>query len=512
MLRLPPSTSPLGLGLGVALLVPVTAMASPNESSTSESSDIDQVAQHGDRIALDTPPSGFVQTHAVSRIIYMNRCIGDCKVYKGTVNDARTSTSTVPRGSLSEYVVSEYRNAAGEIGTAADPEWNELVQCIREVYSPYNVEITDAEPMAGLSYHMAIVAGVAEEVMQDSNVLGVAPVASDCSAQDNVISFSFANAHGMSNRVLQLCWTVAQESAHAFGLDHSWSFLPDDRPACNDPMTYRTDCGGQKFYRNESARCGETAPRQCKCGATQNSHLKLLGVFGAGTPITGLPTSVLTLPVPGPGTGGNQLDPVVAGQAGSRRGIAKVELWINGFKWGEVGGAEFRDLGQPNPSDYTIPVPTDLPRSIVDVKIRAYDDIGAYTESQTVTATKGEACINDESCSSKPGMRCADGRCLWDPPVGEIGDDCTYPQYCHSMLCQGTAERQICTQQCIVGADDSCPNGFDCFPTGGGGGVCFFPDEGGCCSVADRSPWAPWTHFGMAGALLALLFRRKRRG
>ena len=113
-------------------------------------------------------------------------------------------------GSLSEYIVQEYRNAAGEFGTAADAEWGQLVQCIKEVYSPYNVEITDQKPTAGLSYHMAIVAGVAKEVMQPDNVLGVAPVAGDCSAQDNVISFSFANAHGTSNRVLQLCWTVAQ--------------------------------------------------------------------------------------------------------------------------------------------------------------------------------------------------------------------------------------------------------------------------------------------------------------
>ena len=41
-------------------------------------------------------------------------------------------------------------------------------------------------------------------------------------------------------------------------------------------MTYRNDCGGEKFFRNEIANCGETANRTCKCGGTQNSHAKIL--------------------------------------------------------------------------------------------------------------------------------------------------------------------------------------------------------------------------------------------
>ena len=114
-------------------------------------------------------------------------------------------------------------------------------------------------------------------------------LASDCGAIDNVISLSFANAHGstsVAGCVLNICWTAGQESAHAFGLDHEYAFVADDRSACSDPRTYRSDCGGQKFFRNEAARCGENVKRACQCTATQNSHAKLLSVFGAGTPIT----------------------------------------------------------------------------------------------------------------------------------------------------------------------------------------------------------------------------------
>jgi hypothetical protein len=87
-------------------------------------------------------------------------------------------------------------------------------------------------------------------------------------------------------------------------------------------MTYRVDCGGQKFFRNLSARCGENAARDCKCGGSQNSHLKIRGVFGEGTPITGNPTSELTNPVPGPLPGGNFLISQVGVRA-AKSGVRK---------------------------------------------------------------------------------------------------------------------------------------------------------------------------------------------
>ena len=39
-------------------------------------------------------------------------------------------------------------------------------------------------------------------------------------------------------RTWNICALVAQETAHAYGLDHAYEFS-DGRPACSDPMTYR---------------------------------------------------------------------------------------------------------------------------------------------------------------------------------------------------------------------------------------------------------------------------------
>jgi hypothetical protein len=456
----------------------------------------------GQRIAVDTPREMFVSPAAsVSPTIYLERCVGGCMITKGT-NDARINSSSIPTGPSE---ISEFQDASRETGAAADDEWNQIVQCVREVYSPYSVTVTDVKPGAGASYHEAIVAGSPQEIgITDKNVLGLAPLSSDCSAIDNVISFSFANNHGNTDRVNNICWTASQESAHAFGLDHEYSFT-GNRSACNDPMTYRTDCGGEKFFRNEFANCGETATRACHCGALQNSHVKLLSVFGMGSPITGNPTVMMLDPT----ASGGVLGPHVSLQAGAKRGVARVELYLNGYNWTTVDGARFGVNGQPDPSGYSIPIPADVPNSIIDVKTIAYDDLGSSTESPVITVTKGAPCTTADTCAT--GQKCEAGKCFWDPPSGEIGDSCTYKQSCKSGLCTGTAEQQICTQSCTPGAADACPNGLDCIMQTTDTGVCFFQDTGGgCCSVPrGGGPW--WAHAGIAAVVLGLVTRRRRR-
>lgn len=455
------------------------------------------------RVAVDTPIEMYATAAVqVSQTMYLNRCTGGCVVHMGA-NDARTQTSSIP--TRDGAMITEYRDAQLQTGTSADAEWAQVVQCMKEVYSPYNVKITDVKPTSGLNYHEAIIAGNPGDIGLASDILGVAPLASDCRAIDNVISFSFANRHpATSDRVLNICWTAAQESAHAFGLDHEYSFATGNRSACNDPMTYRNDCGGEKFFRNEAANCGETAARPCKCGATQNSHVKLLGVFGAGTPITGSPTAVLTQP-----TSGTVLGSSVAVQAGAKRGVAHVELYFNGYKWADQPGLAFDLQGQPNPGTYQIRVPDALPSSIVDVKAIAYDDLATATATSVVTVTKGAPCTTATTCAK--GQKCETGKCFWDPPSGQIGDDCSYAQFCVSGLCTGTKDQQICTQACNPGVTDTCPAGFDCLMSGSGTGVCFFSSTGGgCCSVGDGGGmW--WGPIGLAAAVFGFAVRRRRR-
>jgi MYXO-CTERM domain-containing protein len=226
-------------------------------------------------------------------------------------------------------------------------------------------------------------------------------------------------------------------------------------------------------------------------------------VFGAGTPITGNPTIALTDP-----PAGGSLNRGVSAMASSKRGVARVELYFNGYKWSEIPGAQFGVRGQPAPSPYTALVPSDLPNSIVDVKMIAYDDLGAMTESSVVTVTKGAACASASTCAA--GQKCEAGKCFWDPPAGEIGDSCSFPQFCKSGLCTGTSDQQICTQSCIPGVADSCPSGLECLMQSANAGVCFYPTTGGCCSV-DRSDRAWWVQLVLAAAVLGYVGRRRRR-
>jgi len=446
------------------------------------------------RLAIDTPVSAFtLDRHAISRVIYLERCIGGCRVTGGSTNDARTLTSTIP--SPGNYTITEFENALGAKGAAADAEWNALIQCMREVYSPYDVEVTDQKPGSG-SYHLAIIAGNPQEIGLDRNVLGVAPLASNCGAFDNVISFSFSSAHPQTQitpHMLNVCWTAAQESAHAFGLDHQFAFV-DGRSACSDPMTYRMDCGGQKFFRNKAARCGEEDERDCRCTQVQNSHRNLTDLFGAAPALTPDPTIELNTPM----IGGGSLPSNVIATASSQRGVAKVELFLNGFPMTTVPGASFGADGQ-GAQAYALLPPQGMPNSIYDLFVRASDDIGNFTDTPTIAVTKGEPCTSARDCLDE--QKCEAGRCFWDPAVGEFGDSCSYDQFCKTGLCHGTTEVEICTQTCDVRDVLGCPQDTTC-----NNGICF-PTEGGCCSAAPGD----WMPAGLLAFLVSVMTLGRRR-
>jgi MYXO-CTERM domain-containing protein len=484
----------------VVLVLGTSASADTNEFGLSTPTPDTTVTEFGKRIAIVRNDVKAVAEHAlVSPIIYLNRCAGGCLLQPGTDDDATTAnpTSAIVSGpsNLSEFMF-------------GDTVWNEFVTCMKEVYSPFNVQVTETRPGAGVQYHHAIVAGTTAEAMGlMPGTLGVAIVRGDCAPRNNAVSLTLANSHANNTKTaLTLCWTAAQESAHAFGLDHSFQFT-SGQSACNDPMTYREDCGGQKFFRNDSAQCGTNKVAPCNCGTTQNSHGKLLVVFGPaeGAPLVPPPDSTITSPTTG------MLGASVGVSAGSKRGVSKVELIINGFKWAETKGAPFGPNGQVNPSNYQLNVPPALPNSIVDVIARSCDDLGRCTDSPVVTLTKGAACADASTCAK--GQKCEAGKCFWDPPVGMIGDTCTYNEFCESLMCAGDEGSQVCSKNCVPNTADACPENFECIPTGTTAGFCY-PDDaggGGCCSVGDDEGPSQWfVHGGLSLLMLGLLVRRRR--
>lgn len=432
--------------------------------------------------------------------IYLNKCTGGCTVRPGA-DDATTDTSMITnqQRNLPEYT--------GWTGT----EWADVLQCVKEVYSPFNVHITDVRPDTATSYVEIMVGGSPGDMGLPQGVGGIASIAPGCTAVPRGVSFAFTSELNVfaqedgGSRVNGMCWIIAQETAHTFGLDHEYEFVEDNRSACNDPMTYRADCGGQKFYRNRFSRCGEDMTRPCACNNNQNSHQALLNVFGAGQSIVPPPTVSIGVPSQGGSLGG-----AVVANAGSKRGIDKLDLYLNGYKWKTVNGAQFGPQGQMNPTGYQFSLPTEVPNSVYDIVVKAYDDLGIETVSQTVTATKGAACASADTCLK--GQKCESGKCFWDPPSGALGDACTYNQFCTAGLCSGTADEQICTQECIPGTADSCPpeSGLECLESSPGKGICFFkPDDGGCCSVGPSS--TAWIPGGLGALVFAFLVLRPRR-
>ena len=453
------------------------------------------IAAANPKMPITVPHVPATAEHAqTASVLYFNRCRGGCSITKAGNDDARSRQSRLPQGNPGQvFDITEFRHG--------DAVWDQVMQCLREVYSPYAVQITDQVPPPGVPYNENIVAGSDNEIGVSAG--GIAPVAPDCSPYSYAISYTFANDYGPD--VYQLCYVAAQETGHAYGMgDHSWAFLSDNRSACSDPMSYRQDClsNGQRFFRNEAASCGDFTMSPCNCSG-MNSHLKLINALGPGQSIVPAPTLRLDQPAAGATI---QNGAMVISTASSKRGVARVELWLNGYKWGEKKGVPFGATNQPEAA-YAIPIPAEVPNSVVDIEVIAKDDVGTAT-SQKVRVTKGARCDSATTCLA--GQICdADGRCLWEPAVGELGDACTFPQYCVSGQCIAAADgEQLCSKTCVPGVGDSCPMDFECLQTGPGQGACWPKGEDtGCCSTSrETAAQSALLAFG-----LALILRRRRK-
>ncbi|MBL0219703.1 MAG: hypothetical protein IPQ07_38285 [Myxococcales bacterium] len=204
---------------------------------------------------------------AANHVIYLNR--GGAVLWPGDANDARTQTSSI---------VSEPTS----IGSwdVDDDLWAETVACVRDIYRPFDVTITDEDP--GDAPHMeAIFGGHPNDVGLPDNVAGVSPFMEDCSVIDSSIVFTFTDV--MPDDARTMCEVMAQEIAHSYGLDHEM--------LASDPMTY-LPYAGERTFQDIEAPCGENGNRLCgiggtMCRRTQNSVQLLtqrLGPAGGTTP------------------------------------------------------------------------------------------------------------------------------------------------------------------------------------------------------------------------------------
>ena len=357
------------------------------------------LAVAGDGLALADPPrfrtetvwvdpvedvADDVRAADISHTLFVNRCPGGCTITPGD-NDARYDTSSIIGGvtrNLAEF-------------NLGDEVFNAVIECVREVYSPYDVDVVTEDPGESSPHHEAVLAGDPEDVGRDPLTGGIAPAT--CEPLNNVISFSFANGLGeqLSGQTLieTLCWTVAQESAHSFG-------LPNHVYDCHDPMTYLAGCG-RKYFRNRAIQCGRfDGPEDCTCGMeAQNSHERLLSTFGEGTPP---PPPNVTIDYPADGASVEDgfsifftaIDP---------RLVARADVYLNGTKYVELPGKDFDRIDEP----YSAEAP-EHPDGYIEIEIKAYDEFGSEGTAK-VTVLKGEPCSGD-SCGD--GFECSGGHCV----------------------------------------------------------------------------------------------------
>jgi len=417
-----------------------------------------------------TEPAEGPRRGALTNVIYLNRCAGpgDCDFVASTVEDSGSNQSSIlqQNGSLTPF-------------NGGDVAWASVVECVKTAYKSFDVTITDQDPSPAPHFE-AVVAGAPDELGFPDNVGGVAPF--NCGIINNAITYSFANIYQGS--VPDICWTVAQESAHAFGLDHE--FL------CEDPMTYLSTCAPDKWFRNEDGKCGEFEARQCMCGGTtQNSYTSILDVFGPSGSDTP-PTVSITDPQNGASV---RKGFPVSVTASDDIDVSRVELWVNN-----------RLIEAINDEPFAFAVPPTLSDGIQLVEVRAFDTAGVQATAK-IEVTQGAPCQSADQCLDVE--TCVDGRCVLGPgSPGGLGEACQGNGDCSGGQCGDDGEDKFCTESCHEG-EGGCPDGFGCRPAGDDG-VCWpgYDDAGGCQSGRGADGLAA---IALGSVAIALVARRRRR-
>lgn len=405
---------------------------------------------------------------AVSNVIYLNNCKPNgCQISPGGDNSA-TNRSSIPEqaSTVQPYAYS-------------DASWQQVVDCVKQTYAPFDVQIVTERPAAG-GYHMAIVAGRPTDVQMQNGVGGVSPFS--CGYIPNAISFSFANVYGGS--VDDVCWTVAQETAHSWGLDHKF----DNK----DPMTYLQSGPSRKIFQNTAGACGEFNARQCQCGgSTMNSFQDIMATFGSSTPTP--PTVAISAP-----RDGDKVDAGFPIRADITDDVA-------------VSRAELRIDGNLVSTLMAAPWVWNAPTTLGDgnhiIKVTGYD-IGNTPSEMSITITRGQPCGDADDCGG--GETCVEGRCVASSDVdGGLGTTCANNAECKSGQCGSDgAGNSYCVEVCTPEAN-GCPSGFGCI-VAGSGGVCWpGAGDGGGCNAGSNGAGVSFLGLGL-GALIVTRRRRRR--
>jgi len=214
---------------------------------------------------------------AQSRIIYLNK--NGVTLTPGN-NDARTNRSTIAT-----------QQTAIPAWNASPAVWASTVDCMRELFAPFDVQIVENDP-GNVPHIEAVFGGSPTQLGLDNNVAGVSPFTTNCSIIENSIVFTFTAVLPPDPRLI--CEIMAQEVAHSYGLDHEL--------LASDPMTY-LNYDGNRSFQNQTAACGESVARPCgingsTCRPNQNSVALLTERLGRKNNDTVPPSGSIVSPAP----------------------------------------------------------------------------------------------------------------------------------------------------------------------------------------------------------------------
>ena len=283
--------------LAAVVLASSTAAAAPIE--------IHQAGDGSLRARQAVAPTAAT-AHVTSRTLYLHRDGGT--VTPGN-NNSQTNTSSI---------VKQPSTVAG--WDVDDAKWAMTMSCVRAMWSPFDVEVTDIDP--GSTPHMKVfVGGSPTSIGFPGGIGGVSPMAIDCSVVERSIVFVFPrNLHHDPQSV---CEVIGQELGHSFGLDHELE--------PSDPMTY-LGFAGERTFRDKTVACGETTARPCGidghvCTQQQNSFQHLLDRIGA--PGTDHAAPVLDVVTPRDGDRVERGFEVIA-HASDNVEVSRVTLFVDG--------------------------------------------------------------------------------------------------------------------------------------------------------------------------------------
>ncbi len=471
--------------LGVAILVSL-ALAGPAFAERPR-----LVVDHtipAERVEL--PPQALLPYNT----IYLNRCASGCPVGVGQPNSINDRWYLNSPGTLSAFPY-------------GDDVWQQVVACVKDVFEPFNVNITETNP--GSAEHFEVmIAGSPGDLGMPSNIGGIAPGSSCSGFVNNALVFDFAKVWGSGTScdaacVNDICATAAQELGHAWrGLDH----VTDNK----DPMTYFR-FSGRKYFQNTAAICGSDCvggqgpdnqlcsgtnqqQRVCNCGQTQNSYAILTNLFGLGP---GSPP-IVTITSPKLGDALSPGFPIVIDATDNSGAVTKVEVKVDGQLVGELTKGPF-----------VFNSPSTLADGLHRIEAIAYDPHSTMGTA-TLDVMIGPPCERPSDCALDTDT-CVGGRCVPGSGVqGGLGSPCAAHTECASGKCANDGTNSYCVESCEIG---DCPDGFGCsVEEGMTAGVCWpgLDDGSGGCGC-QSSHGGPLSVLALLGWVVLTCRRRRAR-